>query len=91
MKATWMSDHLNVGTLERWGSAAIGAALIAYGFRHRARSGLAPAAAGAALLYRGTTGHCPIYERMGIDRNDTRTALSGPRVINAGLATTPRK
>jgi uncharacterized membrane protein len=79
MKATWMADHMNVGTLERWGSAAIGAALIAYGFRHSARSRLAPAAAGAALLYRGTTGHCPIYERMGIDRNDTRTALAGAR------------
>jgi len=78
MKATSMSDRMNVGALERWGSAAIGAALIAYGFR-RARFRFAPAAAGAALLYRGTTGHWPIYKRMGMNRNDTRFALSGPR------------
>ena len=79
MKATWTSDQMNMGTLERWGSVAIGAALMAYGLKRKTKSRLAPAAAGAALLYRGTTGRCPVYERMGIDRNDTRVALSGPR------------
>lgn len=79
MKATWMSGEMNMGTVERWGSVSIGAALMAYWLKRRSKSRLAPAAAGAVLLYRGTTGHCPIYERMGIDRNDTRVALSGPR------------
>jgi uncharacterized membrane protein len=71
MKAMSMSERLNVGTLERWGSFAIGAVLVAYGLKRRARSGLAPAAAGAALLYRGFT--------MTADRKDTRVALTGSR------------
>ena len=48
MKATWTSDQVNMGTLERWGSVAIGAALMAYGaygLKRRAKSRLAPAAA----------------------------------------------
>ncbi len=39
------------------------------------------AAAGSALLYRGTTGHCPVYSGLGVSTasKDTRTALAGNR------------
>jgi uncharacterized membrane protein len=42
-------------------------------------------AAGAALLYRATTGHCPMFAAAGIstaDETSTRRALSGPRGIH---------
>jgi uncharacterized membrane protein len=72
----------NVGSLERWGSMAIGSAMIAYGLSRRSRSGVGVAAAGSTLLYRGATGHCPVYSGLGVttarDR-DTRKALSGSR------------
>lgn len=74
-------SDMNVGRMERFGSIALGAALLAYGLGRRRASGVAQAAAGAALLYRGATGHCPVYERMGVSTadTDTRSALSGPR------------
>src|SRR3954468_2656472 len=58
----------NVGTLERWISTLGGGALLAWGLgRDPRRSPLAGTLAlgGAALLYRGTTGHCPIYGALG--------------------------
>lgn len=82
MTATSTAEAVNVGKMERWGSMALGAALVAYGLGRRKGLGIAPAAAGAALLYRGSTGHCPVYQQMGVttaNRSDTRVALSGPR------------
>ncbi|MBW8878893.1 MAG: DUF2892 domain-containing protein [Acidobacteria bacterium] len=68
----------NVGTLERWISTLGGGALLAWGLgRDPRRSPLAGTLAlgGAALLYRGTTGHCPIYGALGMN-----TAESGAGV-----------
>jgi uncharacterized membrane protein len=73
-------SHVNVGRTERW-------------LRRRDLPGGFAAAAGAALLYRGATGHCPINERLGRNTagnghaavadfgSDTRTRLSGARGI----------
>jgi uncharacterized membrane protein len=73
----------NVGSLERWGSVAVGSALIAYGLTRRSRSRAGVVAAGSGLLYRGATGHCPVYSGLGVSTAtrdyDTRTALSGAR------------
>jgi uncharacterized membrane protein len=68
---------VNVGKTERWASVLGGAALAALALRRGQRKsavGLA-ALAGLPLLWRGTTGHCPVYEKMGIDR--TRTTGAG--------------
>ncbi len=59
----------NVGTLERWISTLGGGALLAWALgRDRRRSPLAAplALGGAALLYRGATGHCPVYGALGM-------------------------
>lgn len=75
----------NVGAVERWGSIAAGAALIAYSFARRSPGGAWLAAAGAPFVYRGVTGQCPVYSRFGIGsgaRTDTRSALSGDRGIH---------
>jgi uncharacterized membrane protein len=56
----------NVGDPERWLSVVAGAAIAAYGLTRRSISGLLIAGAGGALLWRGATGQCPIYQSLGI-------------------------
>jgi uncharacterized membrane protein len=84
-----MTSSINVADVERWASAIGGAALTAYGIKQlkeRSPAGAALAAAGGALMYRGATGHCPMYAAAGIttagDRDGTREALGGARGIN---------
>ncbi len=65
--------RVNVGETERWMSVAAGGALAVWALRER-RGGAAMAAlaGAAALLYRGTTGHCNVYQALG-----TSTARHG--------------
>jgi uncharacterized membrane protein len=74
----------NVAELERWGSVASGAAAIAYGLSSRSRARTLWSAAGTALVYRGLTGHCPVYSTFGVSTaagtlpgDDARAALAG--------------
>jgi uncharacterized membrane protein len=84
-----MMSETNVAQPERWASALGGAALavrgIKQGVKERSIAGPVMAAAGAALIYRAATGHCPMYAAAGIStadsRYDTRVALGGPRGI----------
>jgi uncharacterized membrane protein len=84
-----MTSTINVADVERWASALGGAALTAYGIKQlkdRSPAGAALTAAGGALMYRGATGHCPMYAAAGIntagDHEGTREALSGRRGVN---------
>ena len=81
-----MTSTINVADVERWASALGGAALTAYGIKQlkdRSPAGAALTAAGGALMFRGATGHCPMYAAAGIntadDREGTREALGGAR------------
>jgi uncharacterized membrane protein len=65
---------INVGRVERWLSMVAGGALAAYGLKRRRAPGGAAAIAGAALLYRGATGHCDLYGALGINRRGRRYA-----------------
>jgi hypothetical protein len=76
---------VNVGKMERWASVLGGAALAAYALKRRGRGGMGLALAGAPLLWRGATGHCSVYEKMGIDRVHG-TALA-PRDLTPGNTT----
>src|SRR5206468_9131705 len=84
-----MSSAVNVAGVERWASAIGGAALTAYALKQlkdRSPTGAMLAAAGTALIYRGATGHCAMYEAAGIDRahlRDTRRALGGSLGVHA--------
>ena len=62
--------NVNIGRKERWAFALGGAALAALALRKRSqgKGALGLAALGAPLLWRGATGHCPVYQRLGIDR-----------------------
>jgi uncharacterized membrane protein len=56
---------VNVGEVERWASAIGGGALALYGITRGSLGGIALALVGAALVQRGVTGHCNLYEAMG--------------------------
>ena len=79
--ATTYEGRVNVGRIERWLSMAAGGALAAYALRRREVPGGAAAIAGAALLYRGATGHCDVYQALGINRNGRQARDYGTGVI----------
>lgn len=78
---------VNVGKAERWASVLGGAALAALALRNRNRkAGLGVAAlTGLPLLLRGATGHCPVYQKMGIDR--TQGAGNGTSLASEHAST----
>jgi uncharacterized membrane protein len=61
-------SRVNVGRLERMVSMVAGGALAAYGLKRKSTPGGAAALAAAALLHRGATGHCHLYNALGINR-----------------------
>lgn len=88
------ADSINLGQLERWLSMVAGAMLAGWGLKRRDSVGGTAALGAAALLYRGASGHCHVYEALGIDHgrsrgtgviadrhSDTRQRLSGSRGI----------
>lgn len=60
----------NVGDVERLISAMGGGALAFAGLRRRGLGGAALAAVGSALVHRGATGHCNVYEALGVSTAD---------------------
>ena len=66
--------RVNVGPVERWLSMVAGSALAAYALERREVPGGTAAMAAAALLYRGATGHCDVYQALGINRAGVTTA-----------------
>ncbi len=57
----------NVGDAERGASIAAGSILALFGAARRSLPGLIAAGIGGALIYRGATGRCAAYEKLGID------------------------
>jgi uncharacterized membrane protein len=58
--------NTNVNEPERWFSVVAGAALAAYGLTRRSIAGLVVTGLGGALVWRGATGHCLVYEALGL-------------------------
>ncbi len=67
---TATETHHNVSNPERWLSVVAGSAVAAYGLTRRSISGLVLAGLGGALMWRGASGHCPLYEAMGVSTAD---------------------
>lgn len=61
------APRINVHEIERLGSALLGGALTVCGARRGSLPGLLLAAIGGSLVYRGVTGHCMLYQRLGIN------------------------
>jgi uncharacterized membrane protein len=57
----------NISNTERVLSIVGGGILALAGLRRRSLGGLIVAGLGAGLVYRGSTGHCGLYEQLGID------------------------
>ena len=64
-----MQTQKNVNDPERWVSVVFGSALAAYGLKKRSARGLVLSALGGALVWRGATGFCAIYNALGISSN----------------------
>jgi uncharacterized membrane protein len=60
------ADDINVGYYERLASAVGGPLAALYGLTRGTPAGIALAAAGGVLFYRGITGHCPVYQALGV-------------------------
>ena len=75
--------EVNVTQPERIGSIAGGASLLLYGLSRRSLGGLLVAALGGALVHRGVTGHCSVYEQLGINsaQLNTETGVPGNKGI----------
>ena len=63
---------VNVGEMERWLSLIGGSALVLYSLR-RSLGGLFMTLVGGALTYRGLTGHCHLYQAMGVSSAEEET------------------
>lgn len=71
------NGEVNVGRNERWISGGAGAALVGLGLWQRGLIGLGAGIAGAALLVRGATGHCSVYQALGRNTCDALPSLPG--------------
>jgi uncharacterized membrane protein len=82
----------NVGQAERAVSIAAGGALAAIGLRKRGVAGIAMALVGAELARRGLTGHCMLYEKLGVsthgpaDIRDREDVTGRAATVNARKA-----
>jgi uncharacterized membrane protein len=81
----------NVGGAERVASAVAGGLLVALGLRNRTAGGLAAAAAGGGLLYRGLTGHCHLYGALGLSSTADGHPGAGTRAAEVSKSITIEK
>jgi uncharacterized membrane protein len=83
-QSTSGASLVNVGEVERWASAIGGGALAVYGITRLAKGNLLGAAlglVGGALVYRGATGHCDLYQSLGLN---TAAGSKNPNVSVGG-------
>jgi len=59
------NSTINVGEMERVASTVAGGVLLLSGFGKGSLMGIALGLGGAALIHRGLTGHCAVYDRLG--------------------------
>jgi uncharacterized membrane protein len=69
---------INVNDQERMISGGVGAMLTLLGISRRSIPGLVMAGIGGSLIYRAATGHCHLYEALGIDSNQRATDGAPP-------------
>lgn len=72
--------HVNVHPVERWASLALGGGMALSGLR-KGWSGLPRILAGAAIIQRGVSGQCPLYQAFGI----STAQCSGTAAVRHGF------
>jgi uncharacterized membrane protein len=81
----------NVSQSERWISAIGGGALVLYGLKRRSISSIPFFLVGGSLIYRGTTGHCSVYNALGVstaDRSRGSASVEASRDIKVDRSVT---
>jgi hypothetical protein len=78
------SCPVNVGHSERQFSMIGGGVLAAYGLMKGSFTGLALAALGGALVWRGYTGHCQMYEMLGHSTTENEQSSNQGHSANQG-------
>src|SRR5207302_2357475 len=73
---TSKSSLTNVSDWERIASVAGGVTFAALGLARGSLSGLALGVMGGGLIYRGATGHCSVYQALGINTAQPRNPAS---------------
>ena len=71
----------NVGRNERQVSLAAGIAAVAVGLSRRSLLGALTAGVGAGLIYRGASGHCNVYQALGLDSLTEGDAEDSPQMV----------
>jgi len=72
-------EEPNVGSSERMVSMGLGGLLVANGILRGRLPGLLITAIGGALIYRGVTGHCSVYQQLGVNTSEME---GEPAVVN---------
>jgi uncharacterized membrane protein len=78
------SGQTNVGQTERLISAIGGGALALYGLTRGSLGGVALAVVGGALVQRGVSGHCSVYDAMNVSTSEDSGLRGGENVSVAG-------
>lgn len=78
-----IAANKNMGHAERWLSVLGGSALAVLAANRRGASGVAMALVGAELIRRGATGHCLVYDALGVTTASDGTA-QGPHRVGPG-------
>ncbi|HXY35787.1 MAG TPA: DUF2892 domain-containing protein [Planctomycetaceae bacterium] len=72
--------EVNVGQMERLASVIAGGTILMSMGGLRSLRAAAATAIGAGLIWRGLTGHCGLYQRLGIDTAEGESSLSPERM-----------
>lgn len=90
MRVQPISSRVNVGGMERGISLASGLALMAYVLSRRPRLSLPLGLDAGYMIYRGATGHCVMYQMLGINRAEVN-GHEGIKVDRAVTINRPRE
>jgi len=83
----------NIGEVQQGMSIVAGGGLVAAGLARRSWTGAGLSLLGCALMYRGVTGYCALFDAAGIDMsgNKNLTNSLGRRKVRTGQATKIRR
>lgn len=79
----------NVNDMERYGSIAAGAGILIGSFWGHGLARLLLLGTAGALVYRGITGHCHLYERLGVSTRPPGPGERSPENANTASGQAP--
>jgi uncharacterized membrane protein len=72
--------QVNVGQMERLASVIAGGTILMTMGGLRSFRGAAATAIGAGLIWRGLSGHCGLYQRLGVDTAEQESSAAASRM-----------